>query len=251
MICCITGMHRSGTSLTSSWLQACGLVIADGPVIPPLPDNPKGFFEDVDFVKLHAQSIRRRQRWSYGWKITPTHSLEFSPPEESVAAQLIAVRQSKYHIWGWKDPRSTLFLAYWKRLIPSLKVILVWRPAEEVAFSLLSRWRQQPSRRAWVKPWGALHMWRAYNKLACEYAEAQRQDTLVLPISYLIENDHTVLARLNEQFDAHLTYVPIRDLYDAELMHGAQTPRWLKWLSTFAGCSMIEQRLQRLFKEPR
>ena len=49
MILTIAGMHRSGTSLAASWLQGCGLVIDNGNLIPPHPDNPKGFFEDRDF----------------------------------------------------------------------------------------------------------------------------------------------------------------------------------------------------------
>jgi hypothetical protein len=250
MICCITGMHRSGTSLTTSWLQMCGLVITDGPVVPPYPDNPKGFFEDIAFVHLHARSIQRRRRGTAGWKITPARSLEFSANETNAAMQLVATRQARHSVWGWKDPRSALFLPQWKQLIPSLKVIIVWRPAAEVVFSLLSRGWRHRNRYTWIGPLRAIQMWRIHNTLACEYAESQRRDTLVTPVSTLIKNDRAILNQLNERFNNQLTYASIDNIYDSTLMHSGYTPRWLRWLTTLAGCPNVEQRLQSLFEEP-
>ncbi|NJK60916.1 MAG: hypothetical protein HC918_12650, partial [Oscillatoriales cyanobacterium SM2_1_8] len=52
----VAGMHRSGTSLTASLLQTLGthlgqtLVAADR-------HNPKGYFEDLDFVTLQRQML--------------------------------------------------------------------------------------------------------------------------------------------------------------------------------------------------
>ena len=130
MICCIGGMHRSGTSLMAAWLQTCGLVIGDGPTMPPHPDNPKGYFEDEAFVQLHIRSINRRRRTAYGWKLAPARSLTFSTVEERIATEIITLRQAKYSDWGWKDPRSLLFLPQWKRLIPELKVLFITGYAE-------------------------------------------------------------------------------------------------------------------------
>lgn len=246
MICCIAGMHRSGTSLTAAWLQACGLVISDGPTLPPHPDNPKGYFEDDAFVQLHIRSINRRRRSAYGWKLAPTHSLTFSGVEEGIATELIAIRQARYTDWGWKDPRSLLFLPQWKRLIPELKVLIVWRSAHEVAFSLWSRWRRRRNRRAWVDPWQALRLWRAHNLRAYEYATAYPQDTVVLSIKAILQNDQAVLTHLNERFHGALHPVSVQTLYDADLMHGAQTPLWMKGASQLSGCHTIERRLQSL-----
>lgn len=67
MILVIAGMHRSGTSLFASWLQDCGMVIQHEFFIAPYPDNPNGFFEDRDFVRVEdVQSIRRRAPLSSG-----------------------------------------------------------------------------------------------------------------------------------------------------------------------------------------
>jgi hypothetical protein len=249
MICCIAGMHRSGTSLATSWLQRCGLVIAAGPVIPPYPDNPKGFFEDIVFVRLHAKNIQRQKRGTYGWKISPARSLEFSANEMGKAIQLVAARQTRHPVWGWKDPRSALFLTQWKQLVPSLKVIIVWRPAAEVVFSLLSRWWRRPRRYTWIGPLTAIQMWKSHNNLACQYADTQRPDTLVVPVSYLIQNDQAVLNQLNARFNAQLTYVPIDTIYDSTLMHSNYPPRWIKWLTALTGCSSVEKRLQFLQAE--
>ena len=45
----VVGMHRSGTSLTTNWLQKCGLDIGaklEGKEF----SNPDGHFEDIDFL---------------------------------------------------------------------------------------------------------------------------------------------------------------------------------------------------------
>jgi hypothetical protein len=56
---CITGMSRSGTSLTTSWLEKCGLTVHDGHVLAANPGNPRGHFEDEDFLNFHAGVITR------------------------------------------------------------------------------------------------------------------------------------------------------------------------------------------------
>jgi hypothetical protein len=48
-VLCIAGMHRSGTSLVTSWLQRCGLQIDDGQLLAANTGNPTGHFEDIEF----------------------------------------------------------------------------------------------------------------------------------------------------------------------------------------------------------
>lgn len=55
----ITGMGRSGTSLVSSLLQRAGVHIGDQ-LLPPYPDNPRGYFEDVEFYEFHEQLLHER-----------------------------------------------------------------------------------------------------------------------------------------------------------------------------------------------
>src|SRR5437868_13295855 len=55
---CITGAHRSGTSMLTRLLHACGLYL--GPkdaLMPPQADNPDGFWEHLGFVALNDELL--------------------------------------------------------------------------------------------------------------------------------------------------------------------------------------------------
>lgn len=41
--------------------------------------------------------------------------------------------------WGWKDPRNCLTFAFWKRLVPDVKVVICIRNPLEVVHSLAKR----------------------------------------------------------------------------------------------------------------
>jgi hypothetical protein len=246
MICIIAGMHRSGTSLMASWLQACGLALDNGQLIPAYPDNPQGFFEDADFVRLHETSIRRCYRFSAGWKAAPRRSLTFSAPETEQARTLIQMRAARYANWGWKDPRATLFLDQWKRLLPQVRIMLVWRPCDQVVYSLLRRWWKSRTRRHYLDPFWAIRLWQAHNLLACEFAERHADDVLVLPISQVIDRDQAVLALVNSRFDAALRYTPLDDLYEPDLFNAAPPPAAIRGLCIALGCRRLERRLAAL-----
>jgi len=246
MILIIAGMHRSGTSLMASWLQACGLALDNGRSIPPYPDNPRGFFEDADFVRLHEISIRRRYRLSAGWKAAPRGSLTFSASETELAQALIQARVSKRASWGWKDPRATLFLEQWRCLLPQARMVLVWRPCDQVVFSLLRRWWRSRTRRHYLDPFWAIRLWQAHNRLACEFAERHPDEVLVLPIAQVIARDQAVWALLNSPFDAALHYTPLADLYAPEIFSIQPPPAAIRSLCIALSCRRLEQRLAAL-----
>jgi len=136
---CITGMHRSGTSLIASWIEHCGLSIEDGNLMGPGIGNPKGHFEDSDFVDLHSSAILSEHPGSKNWQVFVGKFMTFSDGHLSTAKKLVRERNKQFDNWGWKDPRSVLFLEQWKAIMPDLKVPLNWRPCSEVVHSLIER----------------------------------------------------------------------------------------------------------------
>ena len=48
----VLGMHRSGTSVTTRLLECLGAVHSKN-LHPPMPNNPKGFFEDWDIERFN------------------------------------------------------------------------------------------------------------------------------------------------------------------------------------------------------
>lgn len=245
MILAIAGMHRSGTSLTAAWLQAGGLVLDNGNPVPPASDNPTGFFEDADFVTLHTGSLLRQAPLSAGWKAASAYPLTFSATELQIATTIIAIRQQRFTNWGWKDPRTTLFLPQWKILIPHLKVVIVWRPCAQVVASLLRRWWKTKTRKHYLDPVWAIRLWKAHNRLACAYKTQFPEETLVVDASQLPNNWEVIHEQLTTQLELPLSPVTVNDLFDPALLH-RQNSGWLQRLCLSLGCGPIEARLQAL-----
>lgn len=130
----ITGMHRSGTSLVASLLQAAGVNVGDR-LLAPNEHNPRGFFEDVDFYEFHDRALSER-----GLTFLVDAEFEFTPTPAEVDRALALVNQRRHRpLWGWKDPRTCLFLDFWHRLEPDATFVFVYRHPLEVLVSLLRR----------------------------------------------------------------------------------------------------------------
>ena len=52
----VLGMHRSGTSAITRGLQVMGVGLGDR-MMPAMPDNVKGFWEDVDLNALNMEML--------------------------------------------------------------------------------------------------------------------------------------------------------------------------------------------------
>jgi len=139
---CVAGMHRSGTSMITRLLHVCGLHLGDeDQMLGPQADNPRGFWENRQFVLLNDAIL------SYlggGWDLPPV----ISDPEQTwqqvlalfgdEAADLVAGMPAD-RTWGWKDPRTSLTLPFWYRLLPGLHTVVCVRHPRAVAASLQRR----------------------------------------------------------------------------------------------------------------
>ena len=225
----ITGMHRSGTSLTASWLQGCGLVIDNGRLLGASAHNTRGHFEDSDLVEHHSHAIIAQVCNSSGWKTVEPRALRFQWRSRASLALEIAKRMMKYPTWGFKDPRSALFLDEWRWLAPGIRTLIVWRPACEVVMSLERRSFKasrdgKHAAKLLVAPDEGLLIWRAYNTLLLDYARRHPRTTLVTSLATLLAGDRAVFNRINTLLDSRLSYTPLSLYADAELLHGDRGP---------------------------
>lgn len=169
----ITGMHRSGTSLFAGWFERAGVDL--GPrQLAPRPDNPFGYFEDVDFVEFHEDVLHAR-----GQNILVPRDLtvELTPNERARAQALVAARAGRA-LWGWKDPRTSLLLDLWGELVPDAQFLLLYRHPFDVALSL--------ARRGEVVGFdfrAAFEAWAAYNAALLRFLSAH-PDRALLCSSY-------------------------------------------------------------------
>jgi len=138
---CIAGMHRSGTSMVAKYLQACGLYLGrDEDLMPAAAENPEGFWEHLPLVAISDEVLNRL---GGGWDCPPPEPAAgweagaLAPPRAR-AATILAHFEGR-EPWGWKDPRVSLTLPFWRGLLPGLKTVIVVRNPLEVALSLRRR----------------------------------------------------------------------------------------------------------------
>lgn len=137
---CITGMHRSGTSMVANLLHAAGLNLGpESNLLPATEENPAGYWEHRDFVVLNDDLLAAV---GAGWDCPPPPSVDWSAPALAPLrsrAEALVASLADSSPWGWKDPRTCLTLPFWQSVMNPLKVVLVVRNPLAVASSLRER----------------------------------------------------------------------------------------------------------------
>ncbi|WP_207426493.1 sulfotransferase [Pedobacter sp. SYSU D00535] len=222
----ILGMHRSGTSLLANWLMHLGLPLGEE-FNPGGIGNVKGHFEDLKFLKLHMRALNERL-WYQRNRIKPDFQIE--------GAALIREYNLKYEQWGWKDPRTCLFLPEWHTLLPDAKAIVIFRDFRQVVHSLRRRGQKEKLHRrrnlsAFIrKPLMALgteelseqialQEWLRYNKAILSYLEKRTgEEFLVLEVGDMLKFSEQIFCHLTQEMGFCLRYENPENLYDAELL---------------------------------
>jgi len=136
---CIAGMHRAGTSMVARMLEGCGVDLG-GPdhFAPPAPDNRDGYWEDLRFVAINDRILEKFEgAWDHPPVLPP--GWEASASLETERRDAEAILRWRTEPWGWKDPRNSLTIPFWRRLLPAMRVIVCLRNPLEVADSLRAR----------------------------------------------------------------------------------------------------------------
>ena len=119
---CIAGMHRSGTSMVTRLLQGCGLFLGPKEELGFDSNDGEPHYENVRFVALNDEILNRQ---GGSWNNPPEFSAgwERRPEVETLTRQAkkLIKRLTVQHYWGWKDPRNSLTLPFWRRIVPDLK----------------------------------------------------------------------------------------------------------------------------------
>lgn len=133
----ILSSHRSGSSATAGMLDVLGIHMGDS-LLKPSSTNPKGYFENVDFVYLNDKILNSVDA---AWDNPPKReelrcSIELSNDIFSFLSKHIKP------LWGLKDPRMILTFDIWKPFLNQLEDIIyifTWRPIQESVSSLVNR----------------------------------------------------------------------------------------------------------------
>jgi len=133
----VLGMHRVGTSLVASMLQAMGVDMGER-LMGPTPHQPHGHFEDLDFVEVNQALLREAGgRWD---EPPSAEALEAAYPGMRAWMQNTVAARRHRALWGWKDPRTCLTAGLWARhLGDDVRYVVVRRDRADVCASLERR----------------------------------------------------------------------------------------------------------------
>ncbi|NJK40108.1 MAG: hypothetical protein HC835_16765 [Oscillatoriales cyanobacterium RM2_1_1] len=206
----ITGMHRSGTSLTASILQSAGLHIGRK-LMEGNHGNVKGHFENLDFHEFHVKVLSSQGIDPDGW--TLQHIIDVEAQYIDIAKQLIQ-KNSISAIWGWKEPRTTLFLEFWANLLPEANFLLIYRAPWEVVDSLYRRgdkiFIEQPEL--------AIKIWQHYNQKILNLYNQHTNRCFLVNLQTILQDIPAFIQRMNQQFSMGLKD-PKFSAYDPSALH--------------------------------
>lgn len=210
----VTGMHRSGTSFLGSVLHESGIDLGEQ-LVPAGDGNLRGHFEDAELVAFHQRILDR------GWQPDSRTRPTVTSDDQRDAQALIAARSHKTH-WGWKDPRTALFLDLWDDLLPQARWIFMVRNPFSVIGSLHRRddaggwwWRSDGRRLRW---------WRFQTRQCLSFAEARPDRCVVLEIDRAVDDFPACSAVLTRYLHHPIEEATLRKLYGEGLME--RRSRW-------------------------
>ena len=214
----ITGMHRSGTSLISQYLNKCGIDIGKELInLDSISSDSafNGHHEDKDFLDFHESLLQK------SWKIPfkkanyafPTN--EFALPlfigqKEQLEAERIIQKRAKLEQWGWKDPRTSLFLDFWQQRLKDSTYLLLFRHPLTVVDSVV---RRGTDKTVIAKPEIALKTWILFNKKILSFQEKHQDRCIVFNIQDIIESPSSLCQALQQKFDFNLTAIDFTTVY--------------------------------------
>lgn len=138
---CVLGMHRSGTSLVMRLISLAGTYMGpEESILPPNEHNRRGYWEHRSFVHINEAILDALGgRWDQppefqrAWESSP--SIHLAALRRKARA-IIGEDFGEARRWGWKDPRNSLTLPFWRKLLPNIRCVICLRNPLDVAASL-------------------------------------------------------------------------------------------------------------------
>ncbi len=224
-------MHRSGTSLTASWLNSCGLNIGSN-ISGKGTGNIKGHFEDNDFLHFHEEILADN---NLNYLTAINSEVNILDQHQLKARSIIDYKNKLNSQWGWKEPRTCLFLSsIYKEIIPNAKHLIIFRPFQDVVDSLyrrdlkilknkivfprgyneLFKFKKQKKQLANLY----LETWIRYNQDILDYISSiNKEDYLFISNEKLIESNLEIFNHLTEKWKFDLSYSNINEIFESSL----------------------------------
>lgn len=225
----IVGMHRSMTSLATHWLHKCGLHVGNDLYGAGI-GNVQGHYEDNDFINLHDHVLKINNSH---WRDSSSQNFQFDDYSRQKSRMLIELKSKLNEQWGWKDPRTCLFLDHWSTLLPDGKYLILYRPFAGVVDSFLRREFKVNNRAEYVlefrkyaskllnynkKKEDNLRLWMHYNDKILEFIKGtDKERFLLLRSDQLLKESEQIFDFIKNNWGFELDFTPVKSVYDADI----------------------------------
>lgn len=226
-------MHRSNTSLVGKAFFQAGLFLGDE-LMPPSQHNKEGYFEEQKIIKLHDKWLNNRGLAFWDLTRVEPSTQAFLPGEEAEAQALLERIYGDQPIFGFKDPRASLFLPLWKKLLPEARFVLVYRSPLKTARSLVKRRDFKTYSYFLVgQAYRALQVWETYNRYLLNFADQHPDDCVMLhaPVDFLPPNAEHFQRRLLEEWAIPLPAFDFSKAINTQLLRTKEERKY-QWLLT-------------------
>jgi len=173
----------------------------------PAKGNPRGHFEDVDFYNFHEKILRR---FGQSLLVQDVATLGRITSEETQEALTLIKQRSAYEVWGWKDPRTSLFLEFWHSLLPTACYVFVYRHPVEVALSLLRRGTDSD---ALVDPMASVRAWQVHNECILDFYQKHTEVCILCNIFSIAEKIEAFIDLVEKKLTLSLQKEGIQSLF--------------------------------------
>jgi len=137
----VVGAGRTGTSVAARLASRIGLRLPHGSdLMPATAANPQGYWESLSLAKFNDRLLNR---WSSSWwqpplSVTETMVADLEDLRDEAERKFVASFGHEPG-WVWKDPRLTVLLPFWERVLGRHAALLPYRQPQAVARSIAFR----------------------------------------------------------------------------------------------------------------
>ena len=188
----ITGMHRSGTSLLASLFASAGVSLGTR-LIGASRGNDRGHYEDLDFYGFHARALDANGVRAEGFACVEELAVPATMQDE--AAALVAAKAAAGETWGWKDPRTALFLDFWGGILPEGRFVFVFRSPWDVVDSLFRRGDQTFI----ANPALAARVWLHYNRRVVDFYRRSQSRCVLAEVTQVVADPAALFASVRQR----------------------------------------------------
>ena len=215
----VTGLPRSGTSLTAGILHLCGAW--GGELVGPSKHNPKGMFENNEIRNRTIKPYFRRMGADpLGQRGFPDiYRLAAYPDLRGDVLEIVRRQGYVSGPWFYKEPKMLLVWPEWAEAFPSARWVVVRRDPEDVVSSCM--------RTAFMRAYQTRDGWREWVGRQLEIIRDLSAGKRFSGLNFrevwpekVIGGDLTEIRSVVEWAELAWNEPAVRDFMDKELWHG-------------------------------